>query len=1168
MTVKGKFEEAKHKRDNEGKFARTNSLVHKIAAAKAQGVKHVEPGKHHGYKPKDHASTESRSLGIQIYARKQKGEFKDDHQIFVAAGKMAAQHKKAHPNSKVTANQVVASYKRAEYDHTGEVHLLGEVLGKLDMSKVSKPPSKPNVDKTSTGIQFVSNDKFSAPGALKPTGLTLGGVTGAKVYKDDKGTEWVVKAPKTGSNAYSNSNFLVDLEIAASRIQNKAGLTVPAMHAETVDGKMSAVSKMYKGAADAFGPNGVISDVDIDNMDINALEDIQKQQVLDWLLSNHDSHSGNFLATDEGIVGIDKGQSFKYFGNDKLDWNYVGTTPLSPNVPVYQTLWKQYVAGSSNSMHDPTMGSLHGTIQRLQAIPDADYRKLLRPYAEKAAKDGKLSAPGISSGEGSSTKVEKFLDAAVARKNNLQKDFNALYAKAYKERANVFLAKAEKAQKADHASKATQPSVGNPLKQEGKNVAFDDVAVGDIIVDKHHGIAWKVNEIHTSGGQLTIQNVEQGNIKSAWSYQIDGDQDYVWGKQDAGVDPDLSGQPADWYDIVPGDHLISKAGAHVTVTSIGATTTQGYTPEGNVLVLNKIDFEAGKILHGSKAPVKATRPKIPSPVSTTATPKSSPKHTGPKKFELKPTKMNGQTAPVAATWDNLAIGDKYYTGSKQQQIAAKGENSITVKSVGSGNEYTHTKDKFVKYLADNNAQKGDKPNAASGPASIFADQVEVGDKFKQYNTKYVITAVDPKGNVEWTVDGNPHPPVPYSQFSNHTFGWKFVPPKSDWEEYALGNISWEEYVKASGIDPNANKTKKLHSTEGPAPAPPAITTKESKPPPPWTKITHPAAKTLGQIVYDRKREGKYANDHAMWLDIGKELVKHKKSGADSDGLSQNMIRNAARRLEFDDKGYVAWETAEQKTAQTVEANVAKADTVDHTPIIVRTNSEQVNVPLTAYGDKSSAAGSYLNPHVFPVNGNSDQYKAFGMLMTSQDKKNWPSASISAAEKFTGGGYSEMNAWCRGTSSLYSNVSPETMEKRVKAFDAAFKNKDIVTPLKDWLLVTRGNGAYEVGLPKATATLDELKAQVGKTVKNKAFMSTSITDKSAFAGQVRMVFRLPPGFPGMYVAGNVDGSAISSHSSEREVVLPRGVEYKIISAEPTTMTDQYSFDVVVEVTGGY
>lgn len=487
-----------YKRDKKGQFSKVHSLLKKIAMAKAQGVPHVPPGPTKKVPPPFSAlkNPAAKKLGHDLYMRKKAGEFNNDHAIYLAAAKLASQYKKAHPSASggMSANQIVNAYKRHEYDEVGYVTLLGQISGNLnqldrtgpgsDWKPAGKPdlPSKPTIDKTKTGLNITSS-KFSKPDTLKPTGQSLGGVTGVKVYVDSKGVEWAVKTPKSGSNAYGNKNFMVDIEIAASRLQNKAGLPVPAMHEEEVDGKHSAVSKMYKApdggkVAEAF-PKG--KGLDIATMSQDDILDLQRNQVFDWLISNHDTHSANFLRTETGIVGIDKGQAFKFFGQDKLDYNYQPVMPLDGNVSVYQRIWKQFAQGKGELI-DPNSGELKGTIERIQSIPDDEYRKLLRPYATKAAAGNSLSMPNKPYGASKAELVSHFLDEAVKRKNNLAKDFGDYYAKVKAEHDNnkpnvpsVPSAVAAKA-KADNKKSAPSGSGSSSIDQYiAGDLAFQDI---------------------------------------------------------------------------------------------------------------------------------------------------------------------------------------------------------------------------------------------------------------------------------------------------------------------------------------------------------------------------------------------------------------------------------------------------------------------------------------------------------------------------------------------------------------------------------------------------------------------------------------------------------------------------------------------------------------------
>src|SRR5690606_29762814 len=147
---------------------------------------------------------------------------------------------------------------------------------------------------------------------------------------------------------------------------------------------------------------------------------LQQGQIFDWLVSNFDTHSGQWIRLADGkLFGTDKGQAFKFFGQDKLDWDYVPVTPLGSDKLTYQSMWRAYVQGKDIDLQDPTTGPLGEYIDRLMAIPDAEYRKLLAAYAQAKGKPTS----------------EAFLDAAVMRKQQLKKDFAAFWARAQAERA-------------------------------------------------------------------------------------------------------------------------------------------------------------------------------------------------------------------------------------------------------------------------------------------------------------------------------------------------------------------------------------------------------------------------------------------------------------------------------------------------------------------------------------------------------------------------------------------------------------------------------------------------------------------------------------------------------------------------------------------------------------
>ncbi|SII41200.1 ADP-ribosyltransferase exoenzyme [Mycobacteroides abscessus subsp. abscessus] len=279
---------------------------------------------------------------------------------------------------------------------------------------------------TATKPKTIVGELTDSPDVLASTGQVLG-THGATVYTDSKGQKWLVKGPKNPSD-----QFLVNLDAASAELQAKSGLTTPATYIMTVDGKRQSVQFMFPGSANAF-PGGV----SLDKISSADMLTIQKHHALDWLMGNHDTHAGQFIRTGTGeLIGIDKGQAFKFFGGDKLDWNYHPNAKHGTPEPIYNTLYRQYAEGKlGGSLIDPSTGPLAQYIAGLQAIPDKEFRNMFRPYAESAAKSGKLLVE--AHGTVPTNDVDAFLDAIVARKASLADDLNAYYGKAAVARQKV-----------------------------------------------------------------------------------------------------------------------------------------------------------------------------------------------------------------------------------------------------------------------------------------------------------------------------------------------------------------------------------------------------------------------------------------------------------------------------------------------------------------------------------------------------------------------------------------------------------------------------------------------------------------------------------------------------------------------------------------------------------
>lgn len=290
----------------------------------------------------------------------------------------------------------------------------------VDFEPVSAPePAPPIVVKEMKEVSpsLLPTGPIPTAEQLTFTGKVVGTHNG-KIFKDPQGGEWLFKAaPKA----------FADVDVITANLHERVGLFTPATGTMRINGEYGSIQRLIK-STEPFGHK-----FDPAALSFKDTVAIQKEQVFDWLVANHDAHAKNLLKDTEGnIFGIDKGQSFKWFGGDKLDWNFQPNEhPQAAN-----TLWKAFAEGAPGvAVINPQDSELRSFIENIQNIPDAEYREAIRPYAEGIAGKGLLGKGGpaylgISSPGFPANDVEAFLDAAVARKNNLLKDFDALFKKA------------------------------------------------------------------------------------------------------------------------------------------------------------------------------------------------------------------------------------------------------------------------------------------------------------------------------------------------------------------------------------------------------------------------------------------------------------------------------------------------------------------------------------------------------------------------------------------------------------------------------------------------------------------------------------------------------------------------------------------------------------------
>ena len=164
------------------------------------------------------------------------------------------------------------------------------------------------------------------------------------------------------------------------------------------------------------------------NLTADQTRTILREQVLDWLISQHDSHVNSFLIKENGdIVHIDLTQSFKYLGSPDehlaVDYNpnAVHNGPSEQYVPVYNFLLSAISEGNAALSIQEAWAAVVPVIKAVQDLDDKEHQRILELYA-------KFRYALLENQEQALLSKEDFLKEAMKRKDNLAQDFQEFYA--------------------------------------------------------------------------------------------------------------------------------------------------------------------------------------------------------------------------------------------------------------------------------------------------------------------------------------------------------------------------------------------------------------------------------------------------------------------------------------------------------------------------------------------------------------------------------------------------------------------------------------------------------------------------------------------------------------------------------------------------------------------
>lgn len=253
---------------------------------------------------------------------------------------------------------------------------------------------------------------FPELGSLKKVPFS-GGSHGVDKFVDPQGKAWFFK-PKDPTISRA--------EEAACRVQRLiVGDKAPLAKVVEVQGSTGVLVQGLDGEVLNESHKTSASSTDLKKFAPQLVEHF----VADWLTSNHDGHSGNFLAAEDGTLnGIDKGQAWKFFGKDKALLTDSSWHP-NPSPTVYNKFWGK-VSDGSIQLTPAILEAMGKAVDRAEAISEEQFKLIIAPYVATAAPhlgwdaDTKLMA--LSERLGSvRADMEKFLSNVTGTKVTLPK---------------------------------------------------------------------------------------------------------------------------------------------------------------------------------------------------------------------------------------------------------------------------------------------------------------------------------------------------------------------------------------------------------------------------------------------------------------------------------------------------------------------------------------------------------------------------------------------------------------------------------------------------------------------------------------------------------------------------------------------------------------------------
>lgn len=348
-------------------------------------------------------------------------------------------------------DKLFAAYKAHKEKHSG-------ASAPADKTTTAPPPPPPPPPKApltkpkpvsafdAIDESWESDRGLPARFTLEGTAKNLGGAHPKEIWTDKDGARWMFKP--------ADLPFLPHAEEMAYRVGRLVDPDAIEVRAITLNGRIGTIQKLRTDLKSKIDFSGMASMAELTAEEIQQL---QREHVIDWLISNHDNHAKNFIRCKNGrIYGVDKGQAGKFV--EKPDRLVIGYNPNSNHgglESMYDRLFRAVRAKQISI--DPN--AILPCIEAVERITDAQYIAAMEPY--------------VRSLRGNTPRFKQTMDRYLERKHSIRADFERYYADATGQKAFKF-------------------GVSTPAPKSPERVRFEQ-AVADIPAVGFQGKALKID---------------------------------------------------------------------------------------------------------------------------------------------------------------------------------------------------------------------------------------------------------------------------------------------------------------------------------------------------------------------------------------------------------------------------------------------------------------------------------------------------------------------------------------------------------------------------------------------------------------------------------------------------------------------------------------------------